>query len=55
MHVNYNVSKGADDMLTSDKFGASVSGTRKSYLEEYEESKRKQKLGAVIEQSQSHY
>lgn len=41
VHVNYSVSRGADDqLLTSDKIGASVSNTRKSYLEEYDESKR---------------
>ena len=33
VHVNYEVSRGADDrLLTSEKFGASVSAARKSYL-----------------------
>ena len=58
VHVNYSVSKGVDNqLLTSvDRLGASVSGARKTYLEEYEESKRLEKLGLPaghITQSQS--
>ena len=50
VHVNYSVSRGADDqLLTSEKgFGASVSNTRKSYLEEYDESKRLEKIGPNV-------
>ena len=53
--MNYSVSKGGDDqLLMSEKMavGASVSGTRKSYLEEWEESKRLEKQGAVVTHSQ---
>jgi hypothetical protein len=47
VHVNYSVAKGLDDQLlnsekfgASEKFGGSVSAARKSYLEEYDESRR---------------
>ena len=47
--MNYSVSRGADDQLVaSDKIGASVSNTRKSYLEEYDESKRLEKIGPNV-------
>ena len=57
VHVNYSVSKGLDDQLlaSADKFGASVSAARKSYLEEYDESRRLEKQGPVVTQSQSRY
>ena len=43
-------------MLASDKVGASVSNTRKSYLEEYDESKRLEKIGHnVVTQSAKSY
>ena len=49
VHVNYSVSRGADDqLLASDKIGASVSNTRKSYLEEYDESKKLEKIGLNV-------
>ena len=55
--MNYSVSKGLDDQLlaSADKFGVSVSAARKSYLEEYDESRRLEKQGPVVTQSQSKY
>ncbi len=43
--MNYSVSKGLDDQLlaSADNFGVSVSAARKSYLEEYDESRRLEK------------
>lgn len=59
--MNYSVSKGVDDqLLASEKLGHSVSNNtgraRKSYLEEYDESKRLEKIGAnVVTQSAKSY
>jgi len=56
VHVNYSVAKGLDDqLLNSEKFGASVSAARKSYLEEYDESRRLESNGHVVDQSSSKY
>ena len=54
--VNVNYTMNRDNLGTSgDKFGASVSGKRKSYLEEYEESVRLEKKGNVVSESQGKY
>ena len=41
--------------MTSEKVGASVSAARKSYLEEYDESKKLEKQGPVATQSSGKY
>lgn len=56
VHVNYSVSKAGDDQfLASDKLGVSTSVPRKTYLEEYDESRKFDKHGPIVSQSRGTY